>query len=173
MPILNLTHSITNWNILFSQMGLASVFDANLDESQESLETFAGMQNYPLAQVTLLQHKTVLDIGIEDNVETLPTAPKLRPKKKSAQNDTRIVRLSKRSYQTTRIVQSPIMKVIQSSHPHKDTLMQQQSKHVPIEKAVPPKRIHVNLEEEFIYLILDNISGLVLAMGKYKAPEKN
>src|SRR5699024_12038991 len=100
----------------------------------------------------------------------------------SLANSTRFVRLTRRSifHQDVKIVQSPIMKVSQHhSYEHnrhqKEPLMQGQSNQIPlgVDSKSQPKRIHVNLEEEFIYLILDNISVLELAMGKYNAPEKS
>ena len=231
MPVLKLTHSIAHWNILLGQMGLSALFDPigtsegdNEGDGGEqiSVQSFAGMGDFPLASVTQLQHQTVLEVGVEDSsLEEIPlnpsTAsvdqggqtnkpimvqprPKTRPPKRlpetaaaAAGNRTRIVRVAKRSTSSsssssTTVVQSTVMKVLEQRtphhHHHHDHHLQQQQRREPLisgqSRPVPVtmvntasssgiKRPHVNLEEEeFIYLVLDNISGLVIAMGKYR-----
>ncbi len=112
----------------------------------------------------------------------------------AAGNRTRIVRVAKRSTSSsssssssTTVVQSTVMKVLEQRtphHHHHDHHLQQQQRREPLisgqSRPLPVtmgntasssgiKRPHVNLEEEeFIYLVLDNISGLVIAMGKYR-----
>ncbi len=114
----------------------------------------------------------------------------------AAGNRTRIVRVAKRSTSSsssssssTTVVQSTVMKVLEQRTPHyhhhhplhhplqqqrREPLISGQSRPVPVTMVNTAsssgiKRPHVNLEEEeFIYLVLDNISGLVIAMGKYR-----
>lgn len=163
MPILNLTHSITNPNRLFSQMGLADVFvdAAGLqdgdDEDHMLFETFAGIEHFPLSMVANLQHQTVLDIGFMFENDFPIPIQSTKPKKKST-TETKINRVAR---ETEQIVESPIMKIFEH-----DNEQRQMKKQVQL-KSGTMKRIHVSLEDEFVYMILDNISGLILSIGKY------
>ncbi|KAI2811363.1 serpin [Blomia tropicalis] len=77
---------------------------------------------------------------------------------KKSTTETKINRVAR---ETEQIVESPIMKIFEH-----DNEQRQMKKQVQM-KSGTMKRIHVSLEDEFVYMILDNISGLILSIGKY------
>lgn len=218
MPTLHVEHSIANWNILLGQMGLSALLDSSIsgssgsadennDEDEDpysfAVQSFAGIEGFPLGSVTQLQHKTVLEIGFEEEDEGSTVAPvsadiigagkpvqprpktrRPQPKKMVTRNavssgdNVQFVRVARRaqpSSSSTTIVESSVMKVLDAGSRgdlhRKEHLMASAQSSMPLSVnfSKQQRRLHVNLaEEEFAYLVLDNISGLVLAMGKYR-----
>lgn len=161
MPSLRVNNSLSDMKSLLCRMGLASVFDSHYPALLAGVN-FAGIESFPLPEVSQLHHRAVLDIDLEDQIQPLPL-DKSR---------------GRRSASRVSLVTSPLMKVMlvregnQTNHAHYDhdsPNKKEKSKPEISKTKTPAKRIHVSLEEDFLYLLLDNVSGLILAMGRYHA----
>lgn len=171
IPSLNVAHSIPDMEQMLSRMGLASVFN----DRQSEVTTFAGINAFPLAQVTRIHHKTMLNIDME------ATATAKRKRRQADEGielvASPVIRVFGPTKTTTKQRRPESMKQLSGAESNvKPSYTRPILTNVVSSSSMPSptsstKRRYVNLDDQsFLYFILDNISGLVLVMGKYEQP---
>lgn len=138
---------------LLSKMGLATLFDPSTG-NQGNFHHFAGIHHFPLARATHIHHQSVINVSVEDN-----------PRSRAILDGNGEHRRHEPQEETEFLATSELLNVIEA----KDGESSRSNKMTKHFKHNLSKRLEIDLDQrDFVYFILDNISGLMLTVGVYR-----